>query len=1397
MPEPLTSYIKSTLSPLEKELVKHLNAIHEDEKRILHVLSVIYEPVTQTDLQRIIDRLEWKDQDGKNLKLLINRAFRDKLLQLKLLVQHKGRLACHHGISEVLTRETITNNTFKKIIDVSDEIIPTKTQIQYYHNQLSTQEEYHLKRYLRKVLYSTGSLDTISENSYTSSIYYDFLGDIYELCLLSFDFIWFQKLEEHFQLTVLNFGLKETDEKSLKNTCLNYLKHMHRCGNLTNPALKTTLAEHYIEYNPTHSIDDLLPEPGTTSRLSLDALRLCFQGHYIEAIPIFEAALKQHRKDTKKRTSLLPELYGVCFALGLVASDNPKHKALLKTLCKSGKRQNQNNYYEECYEVFSTLHESLCGVYQKGKIIVFNNQWYLHNKEAQLLSCLTCHWLGETPTENMLEALIENVLDVTQEGDTWYTSQALEVINCYLPSHKQNAAIKKHLTTHKKQTNFASILHLLKPKASWELALDALENLDKDSSQEIKKKPVDKRLIWSVSDSYGFDITPKEQKKNAKGTWSKGRNVALKRLHQTPDEFPYLSEHDKTICREIRKGVGYYGHSEYELPALSALTCAVNHPHIFWEEQYETPLEIISSEPELVVKALKKELNIQLLPYPTDINGHTLCVKDREYRLRMITFTPDHLHIAHIISSDGLTVPIEAKEHVLKSLNAIAPLLSIQSDIGGGNIKAQEREADLQLYISIESCTSGLKFTLSIRPLGVNGPQLKPNQGRHIVMAEVDGERRQAQRHLKKEEQQYQKLIDNCPTLTHNYWDEDGWERDDYSWVLDEEQSLETLYHMQSLEFLTLLWPEGGKLKFHKESDLSHMKVSIRQSEQWFALEGQLNLDDGKVIAMSQLMGLIESANTRFIKLNDDTFITLTEQLRHRLTSLKSHAEKQHYHGLALGALDELTEGMSIKGDAAWLAQKNKIHEAYALNPVVPSTLQAELRDYQGEGFSWLARLAHWGAGACLADDMGLGKTIQSLALLLTRANQGPSLILAPTSVCMNWINEAKRFAPTLKTLRFGGKNRQACLDKLGPFDLVVCSYGLLQTEQTMLQKVHWQCIVADEAQALKNAQTKRTKAAMTLNADFKMVTTGTPIENHLGELWTLFHFINPGLLGSLESFNTRFANPIQNNQDKSSRLHLKRLIQPFILRRLKTDVLTELPSRTEITIHVEQSDEEKVFYEALRQKAMQTLTTTDKKSGQLKVFAEIMRLRRACCHPKLVVKNSKIPSSKLAAFASIAKELIENKHRALVFSQFVEHLHLIREYLDEENISYQYLDGRTSISKREKAITDFQGGEGDLFLISLKAGGSGLNLTAADYVVHMDPWWNPAVEDQASDRAHRMGQTRPVTIYRLVTQNTIESKIIAMHHKKRDLADSLLEGSELNGKLSVKDIMGLIAQEE
>jgi SNF2 family DNA or RNA helicase len=395
-----------------------------------------------------------------------------------------------------------------------------------------------------------------------------------------------------------------------------------------------------------------------------------------------------------------------------------------------------------------------------------------------------------------------------------------------------------------------------------------------------------------------------------------------------------------------------------------------------------------------------------------------------------------------------------------------------------------------------------------------------------------------------------------------------------------------------------------------------------------------------------------------------------------------------------------------------------------------------------------------------------------------------------------NWVRETNKFAPALNPLLYREGNRQQLIDSAGPGDLIIVSYQLVQRDAKRFGSRQWNTLVLDEAQFIKNAQTKTSRAIRDLDANWRIALSGTPLENHLGELWSLLRTISPGLLGSWDRFRNRFADPIERHRDPERSQSLARLVRPFILRRTKEKVLSELPPRTEVTLQAHLSPEERQRYDEARVAALAELSGGGgEKPGEhrMRTLAWLTKLRQLACHPRLVDRMWDRGSAKLNLLSSLIDELRDGEHRALIFSQFVKHLGLIRELLDERGVKYQYLDGSTPAKERQRRVDAFQEGEGELFLISLKAGGTGLNLTAADYVIHLDPWWNPAVEDQATDRAHRIGQERPVTVYRLVASGTIEEQILAMHADKRELVAGVLDGTDRAAKMDTDDLIRLI----
>ena len=837
---------------------------------------------------------------------------------------------------------------------------------------------------------------------------------------------------------------------------------------------------------------------------------------------------------------------------------------------------------------------------------------------------------------------------------------------------------------------------------------------------------------------------------------------------------------------------------QFYIDMNTAWLALVDHPAIYWDQARGAPIEITQGDFELLVSEEGDNLRISFYPHfnKEKTDSRYLIHKETPTRLCIYQKNEQVYRLSEILS-DGLVIPREAEQNLRETLTSLAPMIKIQSDLEGIN-DAIEIPPDARIHANLLPYEEGLRATLRVQAFGDFGPLYPPGQGREKLLVEHNNETYKTHRNLALEKQKLNDLLLHTNILG----DIDDYE-DEYL-LNDPQDCLELLEQLREQgDNVVIAWPEGEVMRISSRFDTSNMRLSIQQKGDWFQLDGNVETDNGLVLSLQQLLQLSEKTKGRFIELGDGEYVSLTNKFRKKLDAIRSYSETNAdstlINGLAAYALDDFFSDVGeLSVDDEWQQHINKLKNLEKKTHTIPSTLQAELRDYQTDGFRWLSRLSDWGVGACLADDMGLGKTIQTLSVLLQRGGDGPTLVVAPTSVCNNWETETQKFAPTLTPIMYRGNNREEIVNKASARDIIIVTYGLLQQDSKLFLEKEWHTIVLDEAQAIKNVTAKRTRTAHQLKGNFKLVTTGTPIENHLGELWSLFRFLNPGLLGSQEQFRQRYMVPIEKEGNSEVRQHLKRLIQAFILRRLKTDVLDELPPKTEITLNIPLSDKERAMYEAVRRKAVQDLTSKkqeEKGSNHLKVLAAITKLRLASCHPKLIMPDSTLPSSKLERFAELVEELCENNHKALVFSQFVKHLDIIRQYLDEKGISYQYLDGSTPAAQRKKGVEDFQNGIGKLFLISLKAGGSGLNLTAADYVIHMDPWWNPAVEDQASDRAHRIGQKRPVTIYRLVAENTIEEKIVKLHQHKRDLADSLLEGSNMSGSMSAQDMLALIQE--
>lgn len=1116
---------------------------------------------------------------------------------------------------------------------------------------------------------------------------------------------------------------------------------------------------------------------------------LMSKGEYRQAIERFELSITAYRKETKTKKYYFRDLnaifYHLCIFKLKIMSKMPEIAAFIEKIPL------ESPYYVTFQHQNALIYFLLN---KKNNATDLLNKFDLKGVIATWSYFWVCCIIGEKYLKNV--NMLKDYIDIAlqQNNNVW----AYEMMIIWQTLAPSNFTYNARLERLKEELDYIPLTSSEKlVNNAWEAALNALEiTFLQLGAKTASEKSM--RLVWLV-DFQNDELQPIEQTLNKNGTWSSGKAIALKRLKESPPA--YLEQQDYRVIRYLQEASANYYYStksSWEWNVDKAFEELAGHPLLFLKNSPTVSVELIKEEVQLKIEEIKGKYEVALSVNLNIKNVGSIVIKETPTRYKLYVISQTHLQFVQAIGGGKVLIPKEAKERLAKITTSLSSKITIHSDLVETNQNMPTMEADARMYVHLLPVGEGFSLEMFSKPFQTLPPYFSPGKGGENVIAEIKGVKTKTQRKLKQEKENFAFVEKSCPTLATNATGNGVWLLEDSKECLDVLVELDAL---RKEEKIIIEWPKGEKLRLAQRVDFHNFSFGITKKQDWFEVSGELTLDSGVVMSMQALLDLVKTSNNEYVQLADGQYLALTKAFQKKLKEISEVVNDKgkkglQVHPLSALMLDDFTSNLTnIKTDKGWKEQIEKIKSSRKISPKLSSHFTAELRSYQKDGYIWLHQLAHWGVGACLADDMGLGKTVQALAVIQDRAKKGPTLVVAPVSVCRNWEKEAIKFATSLTPILFQGTSseRKEIIEQLGPFDLLITSYGLLQQEIELLATRNFTTIVLDEAQAIKNHQTKRAKAALDLQGEFKMITTGTPIENHLGELWSLFSFINPGFLGSLQTFQDRFATPIEKYGNKEKKQILKKLITPFILRRKKNEVLDDLPPKTEITLTVQLSDEEKAFYEALRQNALKVLENKDTNDIRFQILAEITRLRRACCNPQLVSPGISIESSKLKLFDEVVGELLENGHRALVFSQYVGHLEIIKQHLDNKGIEYQYLDGSTTANKRQEAVEDFQSGKGDLFLISLKAGGTGLNLTSADFVIHMDPWWNPAVEDQASDRAHRIGQKRPVTVYRLVTENTIEEKILALHHDKRDLADSLLEGTDNSHALSTEDLLNLL----
>lgn len=933
------------------------------------------------------------------------------------------------------------------------------------------------------------------------------------------------------------------------------------------------------------------------------------------------------------------------------------------------------------------------------------------------------------------------------------------------------------------------VLSSIYRKKNWELVFDNLESgLNRTGELNVEEK--DFRLAYIIRDDGVVEV--REQHKLKNGKWGAGKKVA-DGIYRC-GEAPYMDKTDRRIWEHFM----HYG--DFFLEAESVIPFMVGVPRLFYG--IYAPFEPVTvAEEHLYFEINKKKNSFEILSNVSgkDIEGAidgVVIKKISNTEYCVIRLKNEYLPFySQILSLKSIPREAEARmKGFLEKLGGIAEVHSEMLD-GGSTLECVDGSPVISVQIGAVA-TDVYKVALKVRPLPGGSRLFNPGDEQTMISDEADGVRYRVRRNIKEENMNLKVLSDFVESELEIL------NRITYSEFETTTVGLLTLmdFVRENADICVLEWDSDKKLKLKKTLNPSNWNISMKSQNSWFEIEGEVKLDDETLLSIAQILQMLGSSRSRFVKLNDDEYIMLSDSLKRQLSRLEAASIIERGNkvriplvGAATLADDALSGEFKVKGDNKLKKLRNAIKDSAKMEFPVPNSLQATLRDYQLDGFQWMARMDNWGAGVCLADDMGLGKTIQTIAFLLHKVNQGASMVIAPVSVVPNWKRELERFAPSLNvTVVNSAEDREKAIDEAGAGTVVLSSYGMLISNSDVYTRKEWNAVVLDEAHAIKNRDTKTSAVIMKLSCKSRIILTGTPIQNNLGELWNLFQFINPGLLGGWELFRHKFMLPIEEDKDKERQKQLKRLIQPFMLRRTKNDVLDDLPEKNEIVLPVELTEEELSVYEFIRRRA-ENMLKEDGNKIEVQTLAEITRLRQAACSASLVDKEWKGGCAKIDLLMSTLENITTGGNRTLLFSQFTSFLDIVRKRLDEAGVEYLYLDGSTTIKQREKLVQRFQQGETSLFIISLKAGGLGLNLTGANYVVHLDPWWNPAIEQQATDRAHRIGQQQNVTVYHLVSKNTIEEKILRLHQSKRNIADALLEGADVSHKLTAAELLDMI----
>ncbi|MEO1620637.1 MAG: DEAD/DEAH box helicase, partial [Cyanobacteria bacterium J06632_3] len=1054
---------KKTKAQKQQTYVNYL-ALSEEQRFLVQIFALMYEPISRAQAHDIwLNAMELQDifEDVAPISIKDFRPWVRALVEVGVLIEKSGSGAqCAPEILEWVVRDAVWMRTFEPIARTIEDCFPARTR--YASGSFFFRNERQFMRELRIAIYrqdreAADALLEAAKHAYWQA-HQTLSGALYEILTDPFDADWVDSLSDEFFELGITAILEASVRRCIPATeAFDLLDERYR-RDRTSINLTLLYAEQlWLRGDVAEAADVLFALENASSLKGEQKGRYCalsgtitfLTGNTAAAIAHYQSGLRAVGKSQRAQAEWFQQPAALPYFFALLEEDTPATLSEAEQHILLLQRTSSSWLNPSMPLLFAVVQQ------QRGKLVTrrFDQYTLMSVGLLTLLESYCLYWLNIEDIADWVSLQLPYACKQMLKAEYgWIALETAELLVNYQPDSPFTTIVE----TLRAQADSLVLLDIVERKEAWERSLDALTALASVEKADSPTATLEDtyRMIWRLhfESLDNWTLTAVEQKLSVKGGWTKGKVISPKRLYGAYKLPDCADEQDRKICETIDvlyDDSYYYRNSATYAFSVDALLALADHPRVFLADSPDVRVDVMVGEPELLVKRLEGDrLRLSLLPPLT--RRDVMVVKETPTRIKVIEVSEQHKRIAEVLGpANRLEVPAQAKERVLKAIASIADLVTVQSDIGGG-VEAEEVLANATPHVHLLPAGDGLRASVLIHPFPAGGAYYKPGEGGETVISVVEGKRLKTQRDLVGEQRNAEAVSNRCPVLLH-YEPEFG------EWLIDEPQDcLELLLQLKQLgDDVVIEWPEGEAFKVSRQLGSGDFKFDVRRKQDWFAASGELRVSDNQVVDLQQLMRLLEKTPGQFVPMDNGEFLALTDEFRQRLKTLSRLSQRSgkslRIHGLAALAVDEMIDEFEeLRVDQEWRDHLQQIRSAQKIEPEVPDLLQATLRDYQREGYVWLSRLANWGVGACLADDMGLGKTLQGLAVMLARADRGPALVIAPTSVCMNWSSEAARFAPSLRVQSLGEgdrTDRQALLNKLGENDLLVCSYGLVQQQ--------------------------------------------------------------------------------------------------------------------------------------------------------------------------------------------------------------------------------------------------------------------------------------------------------------------------------------------------------------